>query len=292
MPRGYRLLIIASGGIAVLSALGVGAYFGSLYGPDRKQYQTVAGSKPGQNDYQGPSQSLPDIAGLPGPVERAIANPRANTGHDHEKRDLAAQEASALWAFWMVLASFLSILITTVGTILLYQQIMLTREAVQDTGDATKAMHEANRISNEALSAARKLEEGKMLLIYSNARIEKHLWRCTLQAANLGRSPILIQHCNSQIAGSEPRQETKIPWISLIADIRPIIIDSQAVELIEFQWTIEDISECPFLVTRIVYSTNFRENVARYHVIRPIIDGTYGGLCNYIFIGEWEELET
>lgn len=147
MPRGYRLLIIASGGIAVLSALGVGAYFGSLYGPDRKHYEAIAGNKPGQNDYQGPSQSLPDIAGLPGPVERAIANPRANTGQDHEKRDLAAQEASALWAFWMVLASFLSVLITAVGTIFLYKQIVLTREAVEDTGRATDAMRKANEIS-------------------------------------------------------------------------------------------------------------------------------------------------
>lgn len=143
------MLIISAGGIALFTALGVGAYFGSLYGPDRKQYEAIAGDKAGQNDYQGPSQSLPDISGLPGPVERSIANPRPQGGQDHEKRDLAAQEASALWAFWMVVASFLSILITTIGTILLYQQIKLTREAVQDTGDATKAMRDANVIARE-----------------------------------------------------------------------------------------------------------------------------------------------
>lgn len=150
MPRGYRLLIIASGGIAVITALGVGAFFGSLYGPDRKQYETVAGDNAGQNDYQGPSQSLPDIAGLPSPVERSIANPRPQSGQDHEKRDLAAQEASALWAFWMVLASFLSVLITAVGTIFLYKQIVLTREAVEDTGKATVAMNRQNEIAEAA----------------------------------------------------------------------------------------------------------------------------------------------
>lgn len=153
MPRGYRLLIISAGGIAILTALGVGAFFGSLYGPDRKHYEAIAGDKAGQKDYQGPSQSLPDIAGLPGFVERAIANRRSQTGHDHEKRDLAAQEASALWAFWMVLASFLSVLITAVGTIFLYKQIVLTREAVQDTGKATIAMQEANEISRHALES-------------------------------------------------------------------------------------------------------------------------------------------
>jgi hypothetical protein len=147
MPRGYRLRIIAICGVALLIALGAGAFFGSLYTADHKRYQPVAGGNGGQGDYAGPSQSLPDIAGLPGPVERAIANPRPPGGQDHEKRDLAAQEASALWAFWMVVASFASVLITAVGTIFLYKQIVLTREAVQDTGDATEAMIEANKIA-------------------------------------------------------------------------------------------------------------------------------------------------
>jgi hypothetical protein len=62
--------------------------------------------------------------------------------------------------------------------------------------------------------------------------------------------------------------------------------------LIDFQWTIEDISDCPFLATRIIYSTNFRENVVRYSIIRPITGRGYGGLLNYVFVGEWEEGET
>lgn len=149
MLRGYRLLIAAACGLTILIALGTGAYFGSLYAPDHKQYQAVAGDQSRQNDYRGPSQSLPDIAGLPGPVERAIANPRPPSGEDHEKRDLAAQEASALWAFWMVVASFLSVFITTLGTIFLYKQIVLTRKAVKDTGKATGAMKKQNKIARE-----------------------------------------------------------------------------------------------------------------------------------------------
>jgi hypothetical protein len=150
MLRGYRFLVAAACGLVLFVALGTGAFFGALYSPDHKQYQTVAGQQSGQNDYTGPSQSLPDISGVPGPVERAIANPHPSTGQDHEKRDLAAQEASALWAFWMVVASGLGFIITTIATILLYQQIRLTREAVQDTGLATEAMQEANRIARRA----------------------------------------------------------------------------------------------------------------------------------------------
>ncbi len=153
MPRGYRFLVTAACGLTALATIGTGAYFGSLYAPDHKQYQAVAGDQSGNKDYHGPSQSLPDIAGLPGPVERAIANPHPATGEDHEIRDLAAQEASALWAFWMVVISFASVLITAVGTIFLYKQIVLTREAVEDTGKATLAMDRQNAIAEAAQRA-------------------------------------------------------------------------------------------------------------------------------------------
>ena len=153
MLRGYRLLLVAVGGLSLLIALGTGSYFGALYGYNQKQYQAVTGNQSRHNDYSGPSQSLPDISGLPGPVERAIANPHPATGQDHEIRDLAAQEASALWAFWMVAASVASVLITTVGTILLYKQIVLTRRAVIDTGLATKAMQDANDIAGTGVRA-------------------------------------------------------------------------------------------------------------------------------------------
>jgi len=151
MSSGYRNIVAALAGLAALcTSLGAGAYFGSLYGPDRKHYEAVGSDTKGNGDYRGPSQSLPDVAGLPGPVERAIANPPSPTAKDHESRDLAAQEASALWAFWMVVISSLSALITLVGTILLYKQIILTREAVEDTGKATEAMLDANEIARNS----------------------------------------------------------------------------------------------------------------------------------------------
>lgn len=151
MSNGYRFIVIGVGGIALFAALSIGAYFGTLYSPNHKQYYAIAGNLSGNSDYQGPSQSLPDIAGLPSPVERAIANPHPATGEDHEKRDLAAQEASALWAFYMVIASFASVVITAFGTAFLYKQIVLTREAVEDTGKATVAMQEANEIARDGM---------------------------------------------------------------------------------------------------------------------------------------------
>ena len=148
MLRGYRSVVAAFAGLSLLVlALGIGAYFGALYSPDKKQYQTVSGDRASGAEYRGPSQSLADISGVPSFAERAIANPQPTSGEDHEKRDLAAQESMSVWAFWMMLVTAFSAIVTTIGTVFLYKQISLTREAVKDTGKATEAMLEANRIA-------------------------------------------------------------------------------------------------------------------------------------------------
>jgi hypothetical protein len=103
-----------------------------------------------------PQQYTTERAFIPSGFERAISNPEPTTGQDHEKRDLAAQEASAAFAFWMMLIAGFGALVTTIATILLFQQIKLTREAVKDTGDATLAMQEANRIALLGVKASHK----------------------------------------------------------------------------------------------------------------------------------------
>jgi hypothetical protein len=90
--------------------------------------------------YCRPQQYVTERSGIPSFFERSISNPEPKTGEDHEKRDLAAQEASAIFSFWMVAIAAFSAIVTMIGTIFLYQQIRLTREAVEDTGNATKAM--------------------------------------------------------------------------------------------------------------------------------------------------------
>jgi hypothetical protein len=150
MSGSYRFLVVATGGLALVLAAGIGAYFGSLYAPDKKHYQAESSDAARGEGYRGPTKSLPDIAGVPGPVERVIANPQPETGQDHEKRDLAAQEASALWAFWMTVSTALTVAITAVGTALLFRQISLTRKAVEDTSKATEAMAAGNDIARAA----------------------------------------------------------------------------------------------------------------------------------------------
>src|SRR3546814_190733 len=50
-------------------------------------------------------------------------------------------------AIWMAAAAVLTLFITSMGTLLIWRQVKLTRQAVEDTSDATEAMREANVIA-------------------------------------------------------------------------------------------------------------------------------------------------
>lgn len=145
---GLALALAASAALFV--ATGTGAYFGALYAPSQKQYDAVSSQTGTGDTYEGVTRSLPDVAGIPGPVERAIANPQPETGQDHEKRELAAQEGMAVWAFYMALFSGLTVIVTGIGTVYIAKQVRLTQEAVRDTGDATKAMVRQNELTEAA----------------------------------------------------------------------------------------------------------------------------------------------
>lgn len=151
MSRGdWSLVATLAGIVALVVAAGWGAYVGPLYGPDPKQYQAVSNGKSARGQYQGVSKSLPNVAGIPELVERAVANPPPDSGQDHEKRDLAAQESMSVWGFWMALAAMGTLVVTFVGTLLIWRQVVLTRKAVEDTSKATEAMVQQNKIAERA----------------------------------------------------------------------------------------------------------------------------------------------
>ena len=65
------------------------------------------------------------------------------------RQDLYAQKDAARWGFWAMMIAAVSSLVTALGTVLLYQQIVLTRKAVEDTDKATAAMVRQNEIAFE-----------------------------------------------------------------------------------------------------------------------------------------------
>ena len=138
-------IIFATAGLIIGIALG--ATGASLYYTEKQQQEAVATNANTKNQRKIPQQYLTPRAGMPATIHGVISNPQPTTGQDHEKRDLAAQEASATFAWWMVVVTVFSVLITGLGTVLLYQQIILTREAVEDTGKATAAMVRQNELT-------------------------------------------------------------------------------------------------------------------------------------------------
>ncbi|MEP7349296.1 MAG: hypothetical protein ABI668_04995 [Sphingorhabdus sp.] len=134
MPNGYRGLGIAALAAALLIAFGLGAYWTGLPNPQQR-YQSYQHSKADEG------RALSTVANVATTVvERTPCNkPKSETESDlcAQWRAAKAAEKSAEWTvygFWATLA----------GMALLTWQIILTREAVKDTGDATLAMQAAN----------------------------------------------------------------------------------------------------------------------------------------------------
>lgn len=141
MPRGYRSIGFAALIAAILLSFSLGAYWVSLGQPQQPNrypsYQSSDGIEQG---------ALATAANIPiGVMERTPChNPKSETESDlcAQWRAAKAAEKSADWTLYGVIASAL-------GISLLLWQIMLTREAVEDTGRATMAMREANEIARK-----------------------------------------------------------------------------------------------------------------------------------------------
>jgi hypothetical protein len=128
----------------------VGAFFGALHAPNYGYQTAHPAYRNAQTELDSPSQVDRNRSGLPQFAERLAFGPDPQNSGGRENRDLAAQESMTVWAFWMLLVSAIGTATTMVGTGLLLWQIILTRKAVEDTGEATKAMREANRLARLA----------------------------------------------------------------------------------------------------------------------------------------------
>lgn len=98
----------------------------------------------------------PEPRNLKPPVAKAISQPKADQTPTKESgqlsdpyalRNTIAQEQMAFWASTMFWAALMTLIVTSIGTFLIWRQIKLTRKAVEGTNEATKAMQEANRIA-------------------------------------------------------------------------------------------------------------------------------------------------
>ena len=106
----------------------------------------------------------------------------------YNARDIVAQEAMADASIVMAIAAFLTFFVTLAGTLLIWRQVKLTREAVKDTGEATDAMREANRIAAD--NSKRQLRAYLTIEPHGiNEAGEDGLCRVPVKIHNTGQTP-------------------------------------------------------------------------------------------------------
>lgn len=128
-------------------------------------------------------------------VEQAIASSRESQRGEY---DLNAQRNMAEWAFWLLVITSFGLVITIIATIGLYKQINLTREAVEDTGHATEAMLDSNKIARETGRKQVRAYLGvKSVTLDDGEDLNKP--RFTVEIENKGVSPAIVYRVSATV---------------------------------------------------------------------------------------------
>jgi hypothetical protein len=85
--------------------------------------------------------------GMPGFISRSLADDDVDTEKNSGLSSVDVERDAAVFAWWMVVVSSISVIVTTIGTILLFSQIRQTRQALQQGREATNAANDANQIA-------------------------------------------------------------------------------------------------------------------------------------------------
>ena len=105
----------------------------------------------------------------------------------YASREIAAQESMANASIVMAAAATLSLLITFFGTLLIWRQVTLTRQAVEDTANATEAMRRQNDLAEAAQRPWLELDVSFDFLSIGAA--DHHIMSIKVHARNLGKLP-------------------------------------------------------------------------------------------------------
>ena len=179
MGAGYRVVIAGALAALLFTAFGLGWISNTvLKNPDQERYQSYryAADKPLEIDSAAATRAIAQAFQNRAPCD----NPKGR-----DESDLCAQwkaanaaENSALWAQW-------GFWIAVIGSSLLLWQIILTRRAVEETGEATEAMRAANEIATQAQRPWVEID----VIVHHFTNAEKHIsFEYSVQLKNIGKS--------------------------------------------------------------------------------------------------------
>jgi len=118
---------------------------------DNSGSEGSAGDKSPDNSCGDTSQNKVPVPQI---IKSPTGEPKSTQSHtevkdNREQQDLQAQQDMAFWAMLMVFAAVATVIITAIGVWLVRQTLKATLLAVEDTGKATEAMLESNKIARE-----------------------------------------------------------------------------------------------------------------------------------------------
>lgn len=224
MLRGYRL---------VIAALGLALFAGPVLGQELDQPNTTTEQNAAQSasEESGQSeQSYTDrLAAIFERIETAISNLKPiedsdqnQTNNEREIRDLKAQEGMAKWAFWMFVATAVTVLLTFFALVAILRTLYHTRraadaavdmvaEAKQTTKAAFDSASAANKQADFAEESFRKMERPYVLpgeigpISWHKTSDEiTHYW-VVCGIANYGKTPAIIHYVLDSIVSTPDR---------------------------------------------------------------------------------------
>lgn len=188
MLRGYRGILAAIAGLILV---------GASPQPSSKDQAEQHKSE------RQPERSASPIS-APGAKPVEIVQPKVDAhpcGQDQYQTndDLCAQwkaaDAASDAAWWAMVATF----VTALGTIGLFWQIKLTREAVQDTGEATEAMREANKIARDNSHLELRAYLSVQSVTLSDDLRRDNSLTIALEIKNAGQTPAVLGNIHVQV---------------------------------------------------------------------------------------------
>ena len=185
MSRSDWSILAALAGLAALFvAFGLGSYVTALNYPEEQRYQSYryAAEQPQQVEAAAAGQSNAHPLQYRAPCHQPEGQGESDLCA--QWRAAKAAENSAFWTKW-------GVWIAVIGSSLLLWQIALTRKAVEDTGEATDAMREANRIAKD----------------FSTLELRPYVWfgKIEIRDVVFGKIPqLVVEVCH---AGQTPAYE-------------------------------------------------------------------------------------
>ena len=138
-----KFIAITSFALALLIALFLGAFWGSLYAP--MHYNNTSSYYEDDDNAKSKNKNgLPNITGIDDFTEKIIARPQPQNRNEIEQRQLAAQESISVFSYWMFLVVILQTVLSGGALFALITDLRQNRQSNQTSLRAYLSFGEFN----------------------------------------------------------------------------------------------------------------------------------------------------